>query len=129
MKNSNKSLVKSGLILSLMTFASRIMGLIREMTKAAFLGTSAYADAFGIAFMIPNLFRRLFAENAISVAFIPTFRGYIEDAVTPEKKAETQEFVSATLTLVSFLTTCVVVLGILFVGFVIPFFYNNQTDT
>lgn len=129
MKNSNKSLVKSGLILSLMTFASRIMGLIREMTKAAFLGTSAYADAFGIAFMIPNLFRRLFAENAISVAFIPTFRGYIEDAVTPEKKAETQEFVSATLTLVSFLTTCVVVLGILLVGFVIPFFYNNQTDT
>ena len=55
------------------------MGLIREMTKAAFLGTSAYADAFGIAFMIPNLFRRLFAENAISVAFIPTFRGYLED--------------------------------------------------
>ena len=75
----NKSLLKSGLILSLMTFASRIMGLVREMTKAAFLGTSAYADAFGIAFMIPNLFRRLFAVNSISVAFIPTFRGYLEE--------------------------------------------------
>ena len=79
MAQNKKSLVKSGLILSLMTFASRIMGLIREMTKAAFLGTSAYADAFGIAFMIPNLLRRLFAENSISVAFIPTFRGYIEE--------------------------------------------------
>ena len=68
MGKEKKSLVKSGLILSLMTFASRIMGLVREMTKASFLGTSMYADAFSTAFMIPNLLRRLFAENAISVA-------------------------------------------------------------
>ena len=64
-KQSKKSLVKSGLLLSLMTFASRIMGLIREMTKASFLGTSMHADAFTTAFMIPNLLRRLFAENAV----------------------------------------------------------------
>lgn len=127
-KIQKKSLLKSGLLLSLMTFASRIMGLIREMTKAAFLGTSAYADAFGIAFMIPNLFRRLFAENAISVAFIPTFRGYLEDDMNEEKHKETQEFVSATLTLVSFLTACVCTLGILLVRFIIPFFYNGETD-
>ena len=73
-----KSLLKSGIVLSLMTFASRIMGLIREMTKASFLGTSMYADAFATAFQIPNLLRRLFAENAISVAFIPTFKDYLE---------------------------------------------------
>ena len=84
------SLLKSGILLSVMTFASRIMGLIREMTKAAFLGTSAYADAFGIAFMIPNLFRRLFAENSISVAFIPTFRGYLEDCTDGESRKKTQ---------------------------------------
>ena len=127
-KIQKKSLVKSGLVLSLMTFASRIMGLVREMTKAAFLGTSAYADAFGIAFMIPNLFRRLFAENSISVAFIPTFRGYIEEDDSPEKHAETQQFVSATLTLVSFLTACVTVLGILLARFIVPFFYNGDAD-
>ena len=127
-KIQKKSLVKSGLVLSLMTFASRIMGLVREMTKAAFLGTSAYADAFGIAFMIPNLFRRLFAENSISVAFIPTFRGYIEEDDSPEKHAETQQFVSATLTLVSFLTACVTVLGILLARFIVPFFYNSDAD-
>ena len=115
----NKSLLKSGLVLSLMTFASRIMGLIREMTKAAFLGTSAYADAFGIAFMIPNLFRRLFAENAISVAFIPTFRGYLEEDNNEEKHAETQLFVSSTLTLVSFLTAVVTVIGILLSRFIL----------
>ena len=124
----NKSLLKSGLVLSLMTFASRIMGLIREMTKAAFLGTSAYADAFGIAFMIPNLFRRLFAENAISVAFIPTFRGYLEEDNTEEKHAETQLFVSSTLTLVSFLTAVVTVIGILLSRFIVPFFFNGNTD-
>lgn len=123
-----KSLLKSGLVLSLMTFASRIMGLVREMTKAAFLGTSAYADAFGIAFMIPNLFRRLFAENAISVAFIPTFRGYIEDASDEAKHAETQLFVSSTLTLVSFLTAVVTVIGILLSRFIVPFFFSGDTE-
>lgn len=128
MKSKKSSLLKSGLFLSLMTFASRIMGLIREMTKAAFLGTSDFADAFGIAFMIPNLFRRLFAENSISVAFIPTFREYIENDNSPEKHLETQKFVSATLTLVSFLTACVTVLGILLVQFIIPIFYSGKTD-
>ena len=73
------SLINSGLKLSLFTLISRVLGLIREMTKAAFLGTSNLADAFGIAFMIPNLFRRLFAENSISVAFIPTFKKYLEN--------------------------------------------------
>lgn len=123
-----KSLVKSGLVLSLMTFASRIMGLIREMTKAAFLGTSAYADAFGIAFMIPNLFRRLFAENSISVAFIPTFRGYLEEDNSDAKHAETQLFISSTLTLVSFLTAIVTVLGILLSRFIVPFFFKADAD-
>ena len=123
------SLLKSGILLSVMTFASRIMGLIREMTKAAFLGTSAYADAFGIAFMIPNLFRRLFAENSISVAFIPTFRGYLEDCSDGESRKKTQEFVSATLTLVSFLTACVTVLGIIAAPLIVPLFYSGSTDS
>ncbi len=135
MSDKKKSLVKSGLILSIMTFASRIMGLIREMTKAAFLGTSAYADAFGIAFMIPNLFRRLFAENSISVAFIPTFKGYLEEknkAQNEEEKerlrSETQNFISSTLTLVTFLTAIVTVLGILLANFIVPFFFKGDSD-
>ncbi len=121
------SLVKSGLRLSFVTLLSRIVGLIREMTKASFLGTGSYADAFGIAFQLPNLFRRLFAENSISVAFIPTFRAYIEDAHTDEDKRRTQEFVSATLTLVTFFTTIVVLLGIIFTPLLIKLFYG-KTD-
>jgi len=111
-----KNLVRSGLVLSLMTFASRIMGLIREMTKASFLGTGLYADAFTSAFMMPNLFRRLFAEGSISVAFIPTFKKYLTNAEKSDEldnKKETQDFLNATFTLITFLTTCVVVIGIL----------------
>ena len=127
MRGGSKSMVRSGLTLSVMTLASRIMGLIREMTKAAFLGTSGYADAFGIAFMIPNLFRRLFAENAVSVAFIPTFRSCIEDDTDAKKHTETQLFVSSTLTLVSFLTAVITVVGIALTPLLIPFFYRENT--
>ena len=71
-----------------------------------------YADAFSTAFMLPNLFRRLFAENAVSAAFIPTFKTYLSKGDDEENRNETQEFLKATFTLVSFLTVCVVILGI-----------------
>ena len=122
MSKKSKSIVRSGLVLTLMTFASRIMGLVREMTKASFLGTGLYADCFSVAFMIPNLFRRLFAENAISVAFIPTFKDYLAKGDSDENKKSTQEFLHATFTLVTFLTACVVTLGILLAPFIIKFF-------
>ena len=128
-EKQKKSIVKSGLVLSLMTFASRIMGLLREMTKASFLGTSMHADAFSTAFMIPNLFRRLFAENAISVAFIPTFKSYLEKDDSPENRNSTQEFLKATFTLVSFLTACVVVIGIIITPLLMPLFCKKPTDT
>lgn len=127
-KQSKKSLVKSGLLLSLMTFASRIMGLIREMTKASFLGTSMHADAFTTAFMIPNLLRRLFAENAVSVAFIPTFKKYLAKGDDEENRSKTQEFLKATFTLVSFLTACVVVVGIIITPLIVPLFCKKPAD-
>lgn len=123
-----KSIVRSGLVLSLMTFASRIMGLIREMTKASFLGTGFYSDCFSVAFLIPNLLRKLFAENAISVAFIPTFKSYLEKGDDEESKKSTQEFIASTLTLVSFLTACVVVIGIIITPLLMPIFCKKPAD-
>ncbi len=128
MSKNSKSIVRSGLVLTLMTFASRIMGLVREMTKASFLGTSMYADAFATAFMIPNLLRRLFAENAISVAFIPTFKKYLAKGDSEDNRSETQEFLKATFTLVSFLTACVVVLGIIITPYLVPVFCKKPVD-
>ena len=122
------SLFASGLSLSFFTLCSRILGLVREMTKASFLGTSRFADAFGIAFMIPNLLRRLFAENSISVAFIPTFKSYLEKGDDEENHNTTQEFLKATFTLVSFLTACVVVIGIIITPLLMPLFCKKPVD-
>jgi len=66
-------LLKSASIVSLMTGISRLGGLVREMVMAHFFGTSALKSAFDIAFLIPNLFRRLFGEGALSGAFVPVF--------------------------------------------------------
>jgi putative peptidoglycan lipid II flippase len=65
------SLLKSASIVSLMTLASRITGLVRELLIASAFGASATTDAFNVAFRIPNLLRRLFAEGAFSQAFVP----------------------------------------------------------
>lgn len=129
MSENNKRLIKSGISLSLLTFASRIMGLIREMTKAKFLGTSMYADAFTTAFMIPNLFRRLFAENSVSVAFIPTFKKYLSEGDSEENKKATREFLNATFTLISFCTVIVVIAGICFSPLISRIFCHKTPDS
>ncbi len=66
-----RSLLKSAGLMSLITLLSRFTGLAREVTVAHFLGTGMAADAFAIAFKLPNLFRRLVGEGAMSSAFIP----------------------------------------------------------
>jgi len=65
------SLFKSVSIVSSLTLVSRITGLVRELLIASTFGASALTDAFNVAFRIPNLFRRLFAEGAFSQAFVP----------------------------------------------------------
>ncbi|MDD2547482.1 MAG: murein biosynthesis integral membrane protein MurJ [Burkholderiaceae bacterium] len=55
----------------MLTLASRITGLVRDLLMASMFGASALTDAFNVAFRIPNLFRRLFAEGAFSQAFVP----------------------------------------------------------
>ena len=136
LKFMKHSLVSAGIKLSLLTLASRILGLVREMTKAAFLGTSALADAFGVAFMIPNLFRRLFAENSISVAFIPTFKAMLEksgdtgsstDAVEHEKNI--RNFLNAVFTLVGFTASVTVAAGIALAPLIVPLFVRGDASS
>lgn len=124
----DSSLLRSGVSLSFLTLLSRIMGLIREMTKAAFLGTTVLGDAFTFAFQLPNLFRRLFAENSISVAFIPTFKQYLENEQGDDiRQKETKDFAAATFTLVTFLTTVLTVICMVAAPLYIPLF-TKATD-
>jgi hypothetical protein len=59
------------------TLASRVLGFLRDMLVAAYLGAGPVADAFLVAFKLPNFFRRLFAEGAFNAAFVPIFAGMV----------------------------------------------------
>jgi putative peptidoglycan lipid II flippase len=81
------SLIQSASTVSLLTLVSRITGLVRELLMASTFGASAMTDAFNVAFRIPNLFRRLFAEGAFSQAFVPVLaasKAQHGDAVTKQ---------------------------------------------
>jgi putative peptidoglycan lipid II flippase len=65
------NLLRAASTVSLFTLASRITGLVRDVLIASLFGASALMDAFNVAFRIPNLLRRLFAEGAFSQAFVP----------------------------------------------------------
>ncbi len=100
------SLIKSASTVSLLTLASRVTGLARELLMASTFGASAMTDAFNVAFRIPNLLRRLFAEGAFSQAFVPVL------AASRERDGEvaTRLLIDrvATLLTLALLITCVV---------------------
>ena len=71
------SLVRSTGIVALSTLISRIMGYVRDMMMASFFGATGATDAFYVAFRIPNLLRRLVAEGAFTISFIPVYTEYL----------------------------------------------------
>ncbi len=91
------------------TLSSRILGFIRDMILANLFGANAAADAFYIAYRIPNLLRELFAEGSMSAAFIPVFTEYH----STRSKQEAWELASAAFTTLLTLVTFVTLLGIL----------------
>ena len=99
------SLFKSASTVSLLTLVSRITGLVRELLIASTFGASVMTDAFNVAFRIPNLFRRLFAEGAFSQAFVPVLAA----SKARDGEAETKLLVDRVATLLTWalLVTCV----------------------
>ena len=103
-------LLRSTVAVGGMTVLSRILGLVRDIFFARFFGASLVMDAFFVAFKIPNIFRRFFAEGAFSAAFVPVFAEYDET----RDHAEVQELVnrvSGTLGLVLFVFTAIGVIA------------------
>src|SRR5574341_723451 len=92
--NENHRVVRSAGVIGLATFASRILGFIRDMVLARLFGATAAADAFFVAYRIPNLLRELFAEGSMSSAFIPVFTEYH----TLKTKRDAWELASAVMT-------------------------------
>jgi len=85
------------------TLLSRVLGFVRDVLIAAVLGTSSVADAFFVAFRVPNMFRRLFAEGAFDAAFIPLFAKRLHAEGPPAAQAfASQALAGLTLVLVVF---------------------------
>ncbi|MEK8050191.1 murein biosynthesis integral membrane protein MurJ [Ideonella sp. DXS22W] len=103
------NLFKAVFSVSALTLLSRITGLVREQIGAALFGTSAMMDAFQIAFRIPNLLRRLFAEGAFSQAFVPLLAA----TRATEGDAATRDLVDAVATVLAWALVVTCALGIL----------------
>ena len=80
------ALLRSAATVGGYTMASRVLGFVRDVLTAAFLGAGPVADAFFVAQRLPNLFRSLFAEGAFSAAFVPLFAGMIAHDGKPQAK-------------------------------------------
>ncbi|MCJ7580064.1 MAG: murein biosynthesis integral membrane protein MurJ [Candidatus Aminicenantes bacterium] len=106
----NRRLLRSTLSMTLPTVLSRILGYIRDMLQAKFLGTGKGMDAFIIASLIPNLFRRLTAEGAMTAAFIPVFAQEKKD----RSRDELWTFANVFFFDLTLILTVLTVLGIVF---------------
>lgn len=109
-------LIRSAAQLGLGTFASRLLGLGRDMSRAWLFGTGPAADAFTVAFRLPNLLRALFAEGALSAAFVPVLARYIEE----KDRGEFEDFLHAFATIFLLCLLAVSLLGILLAPLVVP---------
>jgi len=119
----SKKLLKSTAIVSAMTLVSRVSGLVRDVVMASVLGSSGMADAFLMAFKIPNLLRRIFGEGAFSQAFVPVF-----SELTERNTREAQQFVNASAGILAATTFALTVLGIIFAPLLVSLYAPGYRD-
>lgn len=106
--DENHSVVEAAGVIGIATFSSRILGFVRDMVLARLFGATPAADAFFVAYRIPNLLRELFAEGSMSSAFIPVFTEY----QTLKAKRDAWELASAVFTTLLTIVTGITILGI-----------------
>jgi len=107
----SRKLLTSTAVTGGMTFVSRVSGLIRDMAFASLIGagTGVAADAFYVAFRIPNFLRRIFGEGAFSQAFVPVFSEYR----TSGEKAQAREFLGHMLGALGAILLVVTAIGVM----------------
>ncbi|WP_246556334.1 murein biosynthesis integral membrane protein MurJ [Desulfonema magnum] len=118
-------MTKAAGIVGSATFLSRIFGFIRDVVIAWFFGAGLSSDAFFVAFRIPNLLRRLFAEGSLSIAFIPVFTEYL----TNQGKDEAFHLARSAIRLLSAILVVMVILGILLAPIIIQVIAPGFTDS
>ena len=113
-----KHILKSASIISLVTVASRILGYVRDQRITLLLGTSLSADAYVLAYRIPNLFRRLVAEGSMTASFIPVFTSYMRE----KPKEEVWDFANRLFWTLALVVAVITVLGMVFSPAVVQLF-------
>lgn len=104
-----KKIIRSASGVSFFIMLSRVGGLVRDMAMAAFFGSSLAMDAFVVAFTIPNLFRSLFGEGALSSAFVPVFT----ETLQKKSRAEVWQFTAKMFSFLGATLAALVAAGIL----------------
>ncbi len=120
-----KSLFRSFFTVSFYTFLSRVLGFIRDILIARYLGSTVIADAFFVAFRIPNFFRRVLAEGAYSAALIPVFSGVV---LNPKDEREASDFVENTTSMLLFATVILTILFFFGMPYIIQVLAPGFTD-
>lgn len=105
-----KHILKSASIISLVTVVSRVLGYVRDQRITLLLGTTLSADAYVLAYRIPNLFRRLVAEGSMTASFIPVFTGYMQE----KSKEEVWHFANRLFWTLALVAAVITVLGMVF---------------
>ena len=108
--SETKRAFKAAVTVGIFTILSRFLGLFRDIVIAHFFGARIYADAFFAAFRIPNLLRRLFAEGALSISFIPVFTDYLEH----KGRDEAFRMARSGVRLLSVILFCLTCVGMIF---------------
>ena len=113
--------------MSFYTLLSRILGFLRDIFIAKYLGSTVIADAFFVAFRIPNFFRRVLAEGAYSAALIPIFSGIVLESKDDPKAVDFVENTMSMLLIVTVLLSVLFYFGMPFVIQVLaPGFSTNK---
>ena len=119
------NLVKSTGTFGFYTIISRLLGYLRDVLIAIFLGTGFLADAFFVAFRIPNTFRRLFAEGTFNAAFVPSYTSEITRSKSKSNKFANEIF-NLLFLILFFLVLIIEVFMPIFVGLIAPGFVNDS---
>ncbi|MDD5729857.1 MAG: murein biosynthesis integral membrane protein MurJ [Candidatus Omnitrophica bacterium] len=113
--STNKSIAKSAGIIALATFISRILGFFRDIVIARLFGVYVYAQAFVVAFKIPNLLRDSLGEGAANAAFVPVFSEYS----VKRDKEEFWRLANVVLNVLLVVLMLVTILGVIFAPFIV----------
>ncbi len=107
MSGEQRSFVSHAKVISALTLVSRIFGMLRETFLAKFFGMGTVATALTIAFTIPNLFRKLFGEGALSAAFVPLYSKSLKE----QSEEEAKQFAASSVNLLTLILLGITVLG------------------